>query len=648
MRKSILFFCVILFTLFSYAEDTRQVGNLVLDGVPEIPKTLFDRLNQYQNTRSASLQDWDPSGSGMLILTRFGNTNQVHSVSEPRGYRKQITFLEEPVSGALYSRDKNRKGFLYSSDLGGGEFFQFYWFDTDSGRASLLTDGGKSVNRNPIWSKNGKLLAFSSTKRNGKDFDLYVLSDADPKTARMIKQVEGSWAVLDWSPDDTVLLVQNYISVNESRLHTLNLASGEMKEINPQNEKISYETASFGKNGDSIYYASDENSEFRQLTEYDLKSGQKRILTRQIPWNVDLIDVSRDQNWIAYVTNEGGISALYLAATSNPEKASKIETPSGVIATVKFDDPGQRLAFQISNAQSPSDVYSVDLQTKKLVRWTYSETGGLNAESFVTPELIQYPTFDSVNGKPRMIPAFYYKPKTAAENKRFPVVIRIHGGPESQTTSSFSALYQYWINELGVAVIDPNVRGSDGYGKSYLLLDNGVLREDSVKDIGKLLDWIATRPELDPDRVAVYGGSYGGYMVLSSAFHYSDRLKCAIDIYGISSFVTFLKTTESYRRDLRRAEYGDERDPKMQEFLVSISPVQNVEKIKIPLFVIQGKNDPRVPVTEAEQMVKAVRNNGGDVWYLLANDEGHGFRKKENRDHVEAAVSLFFQKYLIQ
>ena len=646
--KAILFIVVALFALFSFAEDTRQVGNLVLDGVPAIPEAVFDRLNQYQNTRSASLEDWDPSGKGMLILTRFGNTNQVHSVSEPGGSRRQITFLEEPVSEALYSRNQQRKGFLYSTDRGGGEFFQFYWFDTDSGRSALMTDGGKSVNRNPVWSTNGRYLAFTSTKRNGKDFDIYLLTDADPKTTRMIKQVEGSWSVLDWNAADTLLLVENYVSVNESHLHTLNPATGQMSEINPQKEKISYETAAFAKDGDSVYYSSDEKSEFRQLTHYDLKRGKKQLLTEQLRWNVDLIDVSHDGNWIAFAANEGGNSGLYLAPTSNPGKATKIETPGGVIAAIQFDNESSRLAFQISTAQSPSDIYSVDLSSKRIERWTYSETGGLNPDTFVTPELIEYPTFDTVNGKPRMIPAFYYKPRTLKPNSRFPVVIRIHGGPESQTSSSFSPLFQYWINELGVAVIDPNVRGSDGYGKSYLLLDNGMRREDSVKDIGRLLDWIATRPELDPTRVAVYGGSYGGYMVLASAFHYSDRLKCAVDIVGISNFVTFLKTTESYRRDLRRAEYGDEQDPAMHEFLLSISPLNNVQKIKLPLFVVQGKNDPRVPVTEAEQIVQAVRTNGGEVWYLLANDEGHGFRKKENRDHYEAAVSLFFQKYLLQ
>jgi dipeptidyl aminopeptidase/acylaminoacyl peptidase len=640
---------LILFVSISlYADSTRTVGNLVLDGVPEIPETVFERLNQYQNVRSALFQDWDPSSSGLLILTRFGNTNQVHYVPEPGGYRRQITFLEEPVSIARYNPNKERNGFLYSSDKGGGEFFQFYWFDFHSGRSTLLTDGGKSYNTSPVWSNSGKFLAFSSTKRNGKDFDLYVMTGTDPATIRMIKQVEGAWYPIDWNRNDTLLLVQQYISVNESYLFTLDPASGQLTPVNPKTgKKIAYETAAFSMKDDTIFYSSDEDSEFKRLTGYDPKTGKKEVLSENIPWNVESLDVSPDGKWIVFVTNEGGLSKLYLASTDRLNEPVQMELPSGVISRIKFDHAGTRLGFQISTAQSPSDVFVVDLQSRKPVQWTHSETGGLNPETFVTPELIHYPTFDTVNGKPRMIPAFYYKPKGDSK-KPFPVVIRIHGGPESQTLASFSPVYQYWINELGVAVLDPNVRGSDGYGKNYLLLDNAYKREDSVKDIGKLLDWIATRPELDAKKVGLYGGSYGGYMVLSSAFHFGDRLKCAVDIVGISSFVTFLKTTESYRQNLRRAEYGDERDPKMHDFLLSISPIQNANKIDIPLFVVQGKNDPRVPVTEAEQIVKEVRKNGGDVWYLLATDEGHGFRKKDNRDHYEAAVSLFYQKYLLQ
>ena len=318
--------------------------------------------------------------------------------------------------------------------------------------------------------------------------------------------------------------------------------------------------------------------------------------------------------------------------------------PVGQIYNLAFSPDGSSLGMVINTSKSPSDVYVLSFADRNLVRWTYSEVGGLRSDTFVEPELVRYETFDRVDGRPRTIPAFYYRPKGTGP---FPVLVSIHGGPEGQRSPSFSPLTQYYVNELGIAVIDPNVRGSSGYGKSYLLLDNGFKREDSVKDIGALLDWIDERPELDGERIAVIGGSYGGYMVLSSMTHYNDRIRAAIEIVGISNFVTFLENTKDYRRDLRRAEYGDERDPDMREFLNRISPATNAVRITKPLFVAQGLNDPRVPASESEQMVEAIRENGGNVWYLLAKDEGHGFRKKVNRDYYNFAVVMFLEQHLL-
>jgi dipeptidyl aminopeptidase/acylaminoacyl peptidase len=228
------------------------------------------------------------------------------------------------------------------------------------------------------------------------------------------------------------------------------------------------------------------------------------------------------------------------------------------------------------------------------------------------------------------------------------VIVSIHGGPESQSRPTFQARNNYYLNELGVALVVPNVRGSDGHGKTFLTLDNGFKREDAVRDIGAVLDWIGKDGRLDRGRVAVMGGSYGGYMTLASMVHYSARLRCGVDVVGISSFVTFLKSTQEYRRDLRRAEYGDERDEKMLEHLERISPLTNVKKITKPLLVVQGRNDPRVPVTEAEQMVKALRESGVPVWYLMARDEGHGFNKKRNVDYQFLSTILFFKEHLLK
>jgi len=324
------------------------------------------------------------------------------------------------------------------------------------------------------------------------------------------------------------------------------------------------------------------------------------------------------------------------------------ELPVGVIDSVAFSPDGRRLAASINGATSPSDVYVVDLGKTTLERWTRSEIGGLDASRFVAPTLIRYPTFDSVDGKPRTIPAFYYRPAGVPAGRRVPVVINIHGGPEAQARPTFSPTAQFLANELGVAMLVPNVRGSSGYGRTYLTLDNAAKREDSVRDIGALLEWIAQQPELDASRIGVIGGSYGGYMVLASLVHYGERIRAGVAIVGISHFGTFLKNTEDYRRDLRRAEYGDERDPAIAALFERISPLNSAGRITSRLFVAQGRNDPRVPWTEAEQIVKAVRANGQPVWYLLFNDEGHGFRKKANSDYFGAATMLFWQQHLLQ
>jgi dipeptidyl aminopeptidase/acylaminoacyl peptidase len=274
-------------------------------------------------------------------------------------------------------------------------------------------------------------------------------------------------------------------------------------------------------------------------------------------------------------------------------------------------------------------------------RWTESEIGPIDGSRLVAPTLVRYPTFDQVAGRPRQIPAWLYKPAGAGPH---PVLVSIHGGPEGQSKPSFSINIQQWAAELGYAVIQPNVRGSTGYGKTYVALDNGMKREDSVKDIGALLDWIATQPDLDAKRIVLIGGSYGGYMVLASMTHYNDRLRGAVDIVGISNFVTFLESTAEYRRDLRRPEYGDERDPKMREFLQQISPLNNAGRITKPMLVVQGQNDPRVPVTESEQLVAQIRANGGEVWYLVGLNEGHGFAKRDNIDYYQWAVAMFLEK----
>ncbi|HLB83381.1 MAG TPA: prolyl oligopeptidase family serine peptidase, partial [Steroidobacteraceae bacterium] len=452
------------------------------------------------------------------------------------------------------------------------------------------------------------------------------------------------WGALDWSPDDTRLAVQEFVSINESYLWVADVATGEKTRVTPKvkGELVSYGGAQWSADGKGLWVTTDRDSEFKRLAYLDLASGKHRYYTTEIRWDVDLFDLSPDGRTIAVVTNEDGIGRLRLIDAASGEARLVAALPVGVIGSLEWHENGKDLGLSLSSARSPSDMYSIDAATGKVERWTESETGGLNAANFVEPELVRWKSFDG-----RTISGFLYKPAAKFAGRR-PVVINIHGGPESQFQPAFLGRSNYYLDELGVAVLFPNVRGSSGYGKSYLRLDNGRLREDSVKDIGTLIDWIGTRPDLDASRIMVTGGSYGGYMTLASATHFDAKLRASLAVVGVSNFVTFLENTEDYRRDLRRAEYGDERDPAMREFLLSIAPLNNASKITKPLFVVQGKNDPRVPYTESEQMVATIRKNQGPVWYLLADDEGHGFAKKSNQDFQFYATVEFIRRYLLE
>jgi dipeptidyl aminopeptidase/acylaminoacyl peptidase len=648
MNKLFTYFLLICFIIpasYSIVQvERKELGSLVIENIPEIPQQLKERIFQYQSTRSASFQDWLHNDEGILISTRFGETAQFHKVKMPGGAREQITFFSEPVGGAAVCPDKNKNIFLFTKDVGGGEFYQIFSFDMNDVNYKMLTDG-KSSNGGVSWNNKGDKISFFSTKRNGMDWDIYIADINNPENAEMVLSEGGAWGASDWSPDDKSLIVGNYISANESYFYVLDIATKSLTQINPSPEKIAYGGTKFSKDGKGIFFTSDEKSEFKRLRYYDFQTKTITTLTEDINWDVGGFTLSEQGDNLAFAVNEDGLGKLYLLNTKTMKYEKVPGIPVGQVFGFSFHPDGKKLAMVLNTPQSSGDVYVMNLSDYSLERWTYSETGGLNTSEFIIPELIHYPTFDEVDGKRRMIPAFVYKPQGKGPH---PVVIDIHGGPESQARPSFSPINQYYINEMGIAIIEPNVRGSTGYGKTYLELDNGYNREHSVKDIGALLDWIEKQPDLDAKRVAVNGGSYGGYMVLASMIHYNDRLKCGVDIVGISNFVTFLNNTEDYRRDLRRVEYGDERDPEMREFLNSISPTTNAHKITKPLFVVQGLNDPRVPYTEAEQIVDIVRKNGGEVWYLLAKDEGHGFRKKTNRDFYIWSEVLFYEEYLLK
>jgi dipeptidyl aminopeptidase/acylaminoacyl peptidase len=616
--------------------------NLVADGLPAIPAEIAEIVGRYTEFRSAGLASWHPTKREILISTRFGDSPQIHEVRFPLGARRQLTFFPERVGGSSWPR-RSADYIVFTRDKGGDEFGQIYRLDVATGAISLLSPGGRSQNSLGPWSHQGDRMAFGSTRRNGADRDIYVMDPKDAASARMLLEVKGGgWGPADWSPDDKKLAVFEYLSVNESYIWLVDVATGEKTLATPKGtEQVAYGGARFSSDGRGLYVTTDRESEFQRLAHLDLATGKHSYLTSHIPWDVDSFALSPDGRTIAFVTNEEGLSVLHLLDTATGKEQPAPKLPTGLVFNLEWHNNSRDLGLGLSSARSPADVYSIDVTTGNLERWTESETGGLNAASFSEAELVRWKSFDG-----KTISGFLYKPNPRFTGPR-PVIVNIHGGPEGQSQPGFQGRANFFYEELGVAVIYPNVRGSTGFGKSFVKLDNGVLREDSVKDIGALLDWIPTRKDLDASRVMVTGGSYGGYMTLAVATHYDAKIRCSLDVVGISNFVTFLQNTESYRRDLRRVEYGDERDPAMKQHLLKISPANNAQKITKPLFVVQGKNDPRVPYTESEQMVGTVKQNGGPVWYLLANDEGHGFAKKKNQDFQFYATIAFIREHLL-
>jgi dipeptidyl aminopeptidase/acylaminoacyl peptidase len=619
----------------------EERGNLVLDNIPSVDTPLTARLDDYMNSRGASFVDWLPDG-GLLIATRFGDVDQLHRVAAPLGAREQLTFYREPVTVARSPQSAVAPGFVFLKDQGGNEYAQIYWYDTATRAVRMRTDG-KGLHGGVVWSHDGRRLAFHGTGRDGVSYDLFLAEPANNQPPRLVYNgFQKNWSVQDFSPDDTKLLIRNFVSANESHLFVMDIATAALTPVSEGAGPASVAQAKFTAEGRGVYLITNRDSEFEQLRRVDLTTGAVETLTGHIPWDIESFARSDDGRYLAWVANVDGVSRLTLANVAN-QTESLPPLPDGQIGRIGFDRTGKKLALSLESAQAPRDVFVLELEGNSLVRYTKSEAGPIDPLQYVPAELVRFPTFDRQNGKHRQIPAFVFRPRTPGPH---PVFIDIHGGPESQYTPGFNAFTQFLVRELGFTVIAPNVRGSTGYGKTFMNLDNGENREDAVRDIGALLVWIGLQKDLDARSVFVAGGSYGGYMSLASMVHFGDRLRAGIDVVGISNFVTFLESTSAYRRDLRRPEYGDERLPRMRSYLQRISPLTNAARISKPLLIVQGLNDPRVPASESQQMVAKLRARGGEVWYLAAKDEGHGFRKKSNRDFYQRTIVTFLEKQL--
>ena len=616
--------------------------NLLVEGIPALNASLVNDVKNYTESRGASLVAWHPAKKEMLISTRFANSNQLHYVKMAGGDRKQITFFDEPITFATFEPQRGDY-FLFYKDVGGNEFAQIYRYDLSNKAVTLLTDGKRSQNGGVQWNTRKDKIAYSSTKRNGQDRDIYILNPLDPASEKkIVENVGGGWRVADWSPDDSKLLLEEFISINETRLYSVDVNTGNKIKLLPVNdERTTFAGIAFSKDGKGIYVLTNKDSEFNRLAYFDLAIKKLSYISSTIPWDVEDAALSDDGTQLAFITNENGLSKLYSLSTATNKYVPIPNLPTGVIGALRWSADSKSIGITFVTYNSSSDVFEYNTTKKEFIRWTESELGGMDLSTVQEPQLISWKSFDG-----KSISGYLYPASSKFSGKR-PVIINIHGGPEGQSRPIFLARSNYFLNELGISIIYPNVRGSTGYGKSFVDLDNGMKREESVKDIGALIDWIAQQPGLDKDRIMITGGSYGGYMTLAVSYLFNDKIRCSLEVVGISNFNTFMKNTEAYRRDLRRAEYGDERDPKMAAYFESIAPLNHTDKILKPLFIIQGGNDPRVPYTESIQMKDKIKQNGGTVWFLMAKDEGHGFRKKNNVDFQFYSTVEFIKQFLL-
>ena len=647
--------------------------HLLAQGIPAVPQSLADDVACYTDFRGHSFVDWRPHKREMLVSHRMAgaNTAQLFSVSAPKngkpGELQALTDAPDPVSRAAYE-PKTGKYLMFERANGGDEVAQLYRLDlgTKPSKAPVLLTPPQERHALVSWLNAGAELIYASTPldrtaQGGSRAEVTTTfwqvnpMSAEPlKSRRKLAELPGGgWFGAQLSWDDKQLALTRYLSANESEIWLLDLRSGELRQVLPAKAqahaqaqamvKTSFFSAGFSRDGKHLWFSGDQFGEFRELQRLNLVTGEVQRVSAHIPWDASGVNFSPDGRRLVAQFNVEGRNELHLFDTANAKELPLPKLPEGNVGAAHFDGKRGELAFSVNNAHGPSQIYSLSANAQ-VQAWTQAYAPpGVDTQTFPEQQVIRWKSFDgqAISGLMTLPPAQKFIGKR-------PVLISIHGGPESQASVGFLNRNSYFVMEQGIALIQPNVRGSSGFGKSFLAMDNGFKREDSVKDIGALLDWIATQPNLDASRVLIMGGSYGGYMTLAAATHYADRIAGSIDVVGISHFVTFLKNTESYRRDLRRVEYGDEREPAMREHLEKISPLTNAHLIKKPLFVVQGKNDPRVPYTEAEQIVAKVRENGTPVWYLRADNEGHGFSRKENQDFQFYATILFLRETLLK
>jgi dipeptidyl aminopeptidase/acylaminoacyl peptidase len=643
-RPTLIAFVLFFSFIFGYTSHAQETG---------AAREPYD-IERYLNIRRASAPSFSPQADRIAFLTNITGTAQVWMVPSQGGWPEQMTFYPDLVDFISWSPAGS--GLIFGKAIGGNENAQLYWLSPDGSEIKALTNDAKVRYNFGSWSRDGKSISYASNKRNPNFFDVYVMEVASGRE-ELVYQQDGSNQPLDWSFNDRQIIVshENEQLSLDNDLYLVDLQTKQATLLTQHQGASQFGRVHFAPDGHSIIFGTDEGREFFSLAQMNLQTRRVDILDGT-PWELASTQMSRDGSLFAYTINRDGFSELYirkldtdgkpLITTLGP-KGTPIKLPGkGVVTGLNFSQDNRKLAFTFNGASYNADVWLYDLKTQALSQLTHSSRAGIPQSSFVAPELVHYKSFDG-----REIPAWFYRPQAPAGSTptgkgtsvRLPVIVSVHGGPEGQEQPLFNPSYQYFLAR-GYAVLAPNVRGSTGYGKTYTHLDDVFKREDSVKDLAASVEWLKNEVGVNEHRIAIMGGSYGGYMTLAAITLYPDLWAAAVEQYGIANFETNLKNTSGYRRKQREREYGTL--DKDLAFLKSISPIYRVDRIRAPLLVFQGKNDPRVPYTEAEQIVKALRTRNAPVEYTLFDDEGHGFVKLANRLVVGRQIADFLDRYM--
>jgi dipeptidyl aminopeptidase/acylaminoacyl peptidase len=618
----------------------QSQGALIFDGVPAGDPNLNLRISQYLVGRDASFLAWLPDNS-LLISTRFGDLAQVHRVLAPLGMREQLTWYADPISKVLTAPAGPAEGFAFLMEHHADGLPQLYYYSF-AGHAARMLSSGTGRHGSPLWSPDGKQVVFTGNDRDGTTTDVYRSEIGTPGPPHLV--VAGRdrpWFPLDWSNDGQKLLLWQPGTGDDSELFIADVNTGGVLPAEAGGPHLGVRHARFAADGRGVYISSVEGGDFSVMRYLDLVTHQARDVTAAIPWDIVDFQVGADGRYLAYVTNDSGRDRLTVLDNQLKLELSPAGVPEGRITGLHFDHTGHQLAFSAESAQSPSDVYVFEPERNQLTRWTHSEPGAVDPQTFVAAEALQYPTWDHGKSGQRLIPAFAYRPHTAGPH---PVLIDIHDGPAAQFRPGFDPFIQFVVNQLGYVVIAPNIRGSTGYGKSFAELDNGPAREDALRDLGALLVWVGMQKDLDRTHVAVMGQDYGGFMALAMLSTYGDRLAGAISVDGYASLPSYLADGSPTEQGSRRAEFGDVHDPDLRATLNRISPLNNLVQIRKPVLVFQGLQDSAAQVSQAGQIVAGLRARGGEAWYVTARDEGHDIRHVANRDAWLATVAQFLKR----